>query len=37
MVKITERRKFIDYFGLNIEADPSMVNKNNIDFSGLGI
>ena len=28
--KQTEWRKFIDYFGLSIEADPSKVSKNNI-------
>ena len=28
-VKIIEWRKFIDYFGLNIEANPSRLGKNN--------
>ena len=31
-VKIIERRKLIDYFGLIIEADPSRVGKKNIYF-----
>ena len=30
--KRTERRKFIDYFGPSIEADPSRVGKKNIYF-----
>ena len=29
-VKRTEWRKFIDYFGLRIEADPSRVGKKNV-------
>ena len=28
--KRTERSKFLDYFGLSIEADPSRVGKNNV-------
>ena len=28
-VKIIERRKFIDYFGLSIEADPYRLGKKN--------
>ena len=31
-VIIIERTKFIDYFGLSIEADLSRVGKKNIDF-----
>ena len=31
-VKIIERRKFIDYFGLSIDANPSRVGKKNIHF-----
>ena len=30
IVKRTEWVKFIDYFGLSIEADPSRVGKNNV-------
>ena len=32
IVKRTEWRKFIDYFGLSIEADPSKVGKKNVIF-----
>ena len=32
-----EWRKFIDYFGLSIEADPDMVGKNNIYIYHIGI
>ena len=32
IVKITEWRKFIDYFSLSIKADPSKVDKNNINI-----
>ena len=32
IVKITECRKFIEYFGLSIEADPSRVGKKNVHF-----
>ena len=32
VVKRTEWRKFIDYFGLSIEADPSRVIKKNVYF-----
>ena len=31
-VNRTEWRKFIDCFGLSVEADPSRVGKNNVDF-----
>ena len=31
-VKIIEWRKFINYFGLSIEADPSRVGRKNIYF-----
>ena len=31
-VKITEWRKYIDYFGLSIEEDPPRVGKNNVYF-----
>ena len=31
-VKRTEWRKFIGYFGLSIEADPSKVGKKNVYF-----
>ena len=37
IVKRTEWRKFIDYFGLSIEADPSTVGIKNVDFSILGL
>ena len=36
-VKITEWRKFIDYFGRIIETDPSRLGKKNIFFPILGI
>ena len=36
-VKRTEWRKFIDYFGLSINADPSRVGKKNVYFYILGI
>ena len=36
-VKTTKWRKFIDYFGLSIEADPSKVGKKRIYFSMLDI
>ena len=32
----TEWRKFIDYFGLSIEADPSKVGKKNVHFVRIG-
>ena len=32
-VKRTEWRKFIDYFGRSIEANPSKVGKKNVNFS----
>ena len=35
-VKIIEWRKFIDYFGLSIEADQSRVGKKNIYFVSVG-
>ena len=35
-VKIIEWRKFIDYFGLSIEADPSRVDKDNMYFFRIG-
>ena len=35
-VKIVEWRKFIDYSGLSIEADPSRVGKMNICFVRIG-
>ena len=35
-VKIIEWRKFIDYFGLSIEADPSRVGKKKVHFSHIG-
>ena len=35
-LKITEWSKFIDYFGLSIEADPSRVEKKNIYFFRIG-
>ena len=37
IVNRTEWRKFIDYFGLSIEADPSRVGKNHTFFSISGI
>ena len=36
-LKRTEWRKFIDYFGLSIEANPSKVGKKNVHFSILGL
>ena len=36
IVKRTEWRKFIDYFGLIIEADPSRVVKKSIYFFRIG-
>ena len=36
IVKITEQRKFIDYFGLIIEGDQSRVRKKKIYFSNIG-
>ena len=36
IVKKTEWRKFIDYFGLIIEAEPSKVGKKNIYFVRIG-
>ena len=36
IVKRTEWRKFIDCFGLSIEADPSKVGKNNVHFFRIG-
>ena len=35
-VKRTERMKFIDYFGRNIEANPSRVGKKNVYFFCIG-
>ena len=35
-VKITEWRKFINYFGLMIEAEPSRVGQNNLHFPHIG-
>ena len=35
-IKIIEWRKFIDYFGLSIEADPSGVGKKNVYFIHIG-
>ena len=35
-VKRTEWRKFIYYFGLSIEANPSRVGKNNVYFPLMG-
>ena len=32
IVKRTERKKFIDYFGLSIESEPSRVGKKNVCF-----
>ena len=37
IVKRTEWRKFINYFGLSIETDPSRVGKNEIYVSILNI
>ena len=36
IVKRTEWRKFIDYFGISIEADPSRVVKKNVCFVRIG-
>ena len=36
IVKRTEWRKFINYFGQSIEADPSKVSKKEIMFSHIG-
>ena len=36
ILKRTEWRKFIDYFGLSIEANPSRVGKNNIYIFHIG-
>ena len=36
IVKITEWRKFIDYYGLIIEADPSRVVKKNVYIFCIG-
>ena len=36
-VKRIEWRKFIEYFGLSIEVDPSKVGKKNVLFSVLGL
>ena len=35
-VKRTEWRKFVDCFGLSIEAGPSKVVKNNVHFFRIG-
>ena len=35
-MKRTEWSKFIDYFGLSVEADPSKVGKNNVQFLCIG-
>ena len=35
-VKVTEWRKFIDYFGLSIETNPSSVGKKNVYFFHIG-
>ena len=35
-VETIEWRKFIDYFGLSIEVDPSRVGKKNICFFHIG-
>ena len=35
-LKRTEWRKFIDYFGLSIEADPSKVVKKNVHVVRIG-
>ena len=34
--KRTERRKFIDYFGQSIDANPSKVGKNSVHFVHIG-
>ena len=36
IVKRTEWRKFIDYFGLSIEVDPSKMVKNNTHLVRIG-
>ena len=36
IVKRTEWRKFIDYFGLSTEADPSKVGRKNVHFFCIG-
>ena len=36
IMKRTEWRKFIDYFGRSIEADPYMVGKKNVQFFHIG-
>ena len=36
VVKRTEWRKFFDYFGRSIEADPSKVGKINLHFVHIG-
>ena len=36
IVKRTEWRKFVDYFGLSIEADPSRVGKKNLYIFHIG-
>ena len=36
IVKRTEWRKFIDYFGLSIEADPYNMGKKNVQFFHIG-
>ena len=36
IVKRTEWRKFIDYFGLSNEADPSRVGKKKVHFAFIG-
>ena len=36
IVKITEWSKFIDYFGLSIEADSSRMGKKNVYFIHIG-
>ena len=35
-VKITAWRKFVDYFGLSIEADPSKVVRKNVYIFHIG-
>ena len=35
-VKIIEWRKFVDYSGVSIKADPSRVDKKNIYYFGIG-
>ena len=36
IAKRTEWRKFVDYFGIIIEADPSKVGKKNVYFPHIG-